>query len=235
MSMDTGSPMKSPERTKSPKKTMTRYGAVKQADLKFGTEERFRWQSAQDTSDVIYEIPELTASRSVLFGCSLRKGLDDENPDNKKRSTGPGSYNFAPCFDHHSEYAVKHAGRFSQAARQSMAMKTPSPGAVYNIEKQYWNGPVKDEGIGFANGERGELYGTSTAANADMFFPRPAVGPQISIAKRFKPKSLNAATPGAIYDVHKKRDFKTGPSFSFGHGRAKRFSVIAFLPEIIND
>jgi len=194
----TGSPTKS----KSPKKTVTRYGAVKQADLKFGTEERFKWQSAQETSDVIYEMPELGASRSVLFGSALRKGMDEENPDAKKRSTGPGSYNFGRCFDHHSEYRARTANRFSLAPRQSMAMKTPSPGAVYNIEKQYWNGPVKNEGIGFANGERGELYGASLGANADMFFPKPETGPKISIAKRFKPRSLAPNSPGAIYNVH---------------------------------
>jgi hypothetical protein len=65
------------------------------------------------------------------FGNSLRTGMDDENPDAKKRSTGPGSYEFANCYDHLSEYQSTHANRFALAPRQSMAMKTPSPGAVF--------------------------------------------------------------------------------------------------------
>jgi len=192
--------LKSP--TKSPKKPVTRYGQIKQADLKFGTEKRFQWQNAANTGDVMYEIPEYQPSKSVIFGNSLRKGLDDENPDAKKRSTGPGSYEFAECFDHLSEYAKRNANRFGQAPRQSMAMKTPSPGAVYNIQNQFWNGPEKHNGIGFSNSTRGDLYGSSLGSNADMFFARPETGPSISIAKRLKVKELGASSPGAVYDVH---------------------------------
>src|SRR5438105_992470 len=104
---------------KSPKKEVTRYGPVKQADIKFGTEERFKWQNALNSNDVCYELPEMTMTRSVVFGSSLRVGMDEENPDNKKRSTGPGSYDFAPCFDHNSEYVKKQGSRFACAARQS--------------------------------------------------------------------------------------------------------------------
>jgi hypothetical protein len=181
---------------------VTRYGPIKQPDLKFGTEKRFQWQNTGSSSDVMYEIPELGASRSVIFSNSLRKGMDDENPDAKKRSTGPGSYEYGDCFNHCSEYVVHNANRFSQAPRQSMAMKTPSPGAVYNIESCYWNGPDKHNGIGFANSTRGALYGSSLGANADMFFAKPETGPSISIAKRLKVKEIGASSPGAIYDVH---------------------------------
>jgi hypothetical protein len=194
------SPPKSPLR--SPKKPVTRYGPIKQADLKFGTEKRFQWQSAASTSDVMYELPELQASKSVVFPNSLRKGMDDENPDAKKRSTGPGSYDYSGSYDHISEYAVHNANRFSQAARQSMAMKTPSPGAVYNVESVYWNGPDKHNGIGFSNSTRQPLYGSALGANADMFFPKTESGPAVSIAKRLKVKQLGASSPGAIYDVH---------------------------------
>mmetsp|Transcript_25692 Transcript_25692/g.51489 ORF Transcript_25692/g.51489 Transcript_25692/m.51489 type:complete len:235 (+) Transcript_25692:41-745(+) len=228
-----GSPPKSP--LKSPKKIVTRYGPIKQADLKFGTEKRFQWQSAENTGDVMYEIPDFQPSKSVVFGSSLRKGMDEENPDAKKRSTGPGSYDYSGCFDHLSEYAHKNGNRFGQAPRQSMAMKTPSPGAVYNIESQFWNGPDKHNGIGFSNSTRQSLYGTSLGANADMFFPKPESGPAITIAKRLKTKSLGSSSPGAVYDVHKKVDFRTGPAFSFGKGRGSRFQQIGFLPEIIND
>ncbi len=193
----------SPSKLISPqKKEVTRYGAIKQADLKFGSEKRFMWQNSLNSNDVVYELPEMTSTRSVIFGSSLRVGMDEENPDNKKRSTGPGSYDFAPCFDHNSEYATKQGTRFACAARQSMALKTPSPGAVYNIEKQYWNGPEKSEGIGFVNAPRQNLYGTSLGANADMFFPKFETGPCITISKRFKAKRGGDSTPGPIYDVH---------------------------------
>lgn len=198
------SPPKSPSKSpfKSPKKPVTRYGPIKQADLKFGTEERFQWQNAASTSDVMYQIPEFEPSKSVIFSNSLRKGMDDENPDAKKRSTGPGSYDYSGCFDHISEYALHGANRFGQAPRQSMAMKTPSPGAVYNIESVYWNGPDKHNGVGFSNSTRQPLYGSALGANADMFFAKPESGPAISIAKRLKVKGVGASSPGAIYDVH---------------------------------
>ena len=196
------SPLKSPSRTKSPKKPITRYGQIKQADLKFGTEKRFTWQNAGSTGDVMYEIPDYQPTKSVIFGNSLRKGMDEENPDAKKRSTGPGSYDYSGCFDHLSEYNTRSANRFGQAPRQSMAMKTPSPGAVYNIQNQFWNGPEKHNGVGFANGTRQPLYGSSLGANADMFFAQPESGPAISIAKRLKVKQLGSASPGAVYDVH---------------------------------
>lgn len=254
------SPARSP--SKSSQILATRYGKVKEADLSFGTEQRFKWQNAGETSDVAYDVQDLNISRSMSFGNSLRKGMDEENPDAKKRSTGPGSYDFAPCYDHISEYNKHAAGRFGQAPRQSMAMKTPSAGAVYNIEKQFWNGPDKSHGVGFANATRGELYGTSLSANADMYCAKAETGPAITIGKKFKDKGMSMRSPGAVYDVHvsyflslpicvtvsamliffeisldmqKKVDFRTGPAFSFGKGKKKRFKKVNYLPEIIND
>lgn len=78
----------------------------------------------------------------------------------------------------------------------------PSPGAVYNIERQYWNGKEKPEAITFPNSTRQSLYGTSLNANADLFFPRTERGPSITIAKRFKPKLLGANSPGAVKPSH---------------------------------
>lgn len=197
----TGRP-KSPTSKSPSRRDATRYGQIKEPDLKFGSEQRFKWQQTS-SNDVSYDLPPMTMSRSVAFGYSLRKGMDEENPDNKKRSTGPGSYEFSGCFDHLSEYAHKEANRFACAPRQSMAVKTPSPGAVYNIEKKYYLGPEKSMGIGFANASRAPLYGKSASANADMFIPKPETGSAITIAGRPKPaKFLQTPTPGAIYDVH---------------------------------
>lgn len=200
------SPQQSPGRigspTRSPKKDVTRYGPVKFPDTKFGGEERFQWQKSKSTNDVAYDLPEMKMSRSIVFSQATRKGMDDENPDNKKRSTGPGSYEYSGCFDHISEYAVHVANRFPCAARQSMAQKTPSPGAVYNIEKTYYRGPEKPLAVGFPTSARRPLFNPSAAANADMFIPRTDYGPGKTIAGRPSGKKyFDQATPGCIYDV----------------------------------
>lgn len=225
------SPSRSMSPKKSPKKQVTRYGPIKEIQPKFGTEERFAWQNAKNTNDVVYNLPEMKMNRSITFASSLRLGLSDDNPDSKKNSTGPGSYDVSSSFNALSTIPRKNANRFGGAPRQSMAMKTPSPGAVYNIEHLYKDGPQKPNGIGFVNASRDPLYGSSNGANADLFFPKPSTGPEITIAARFKPKQLGQPVPGAIYEVHKKLDFRTGPAFSFGRGKSSRFKEINFLPE----
>lgn len=226
MTHDPNSPKKSPKR-----RPVTRFGQISQSQLKFGSEERFAWQKSQNSSDVVYKLPDMTMTKSVIFGSSLRQGMDD-NPDNKKRSTGPGSYDFASCYDHNSEYSTKQGNRFSCAARQSMAVKTPSQGAIYNIEKCYWNGPEKQQPIGFPVSSRTALNSGSCTADADMFMPKYDTGTAITIASRLKTKPPSSNTPGAIYDVQKYFDFRTGPSFSFGKGRGNRFKEVGFLPEL---
>ena len=226
-----------PAKDKSPpKKSMpvrppcTRYGPIKGAESKFLTEERFAWQKAKFQSDVVYELPSVNMTRSVVFSSSLRQSADD-NPDAKKRSTGPGSYDTSHCYDHVSEYATKNASRFGAAARESMAVKTPSPGPVYNIGKCYWNGPDKGKQISFNCDERKPLYAGGNT-DADMLWPALSKGTSITIAKRIKYKNHAEGTPGCIYNVEEK---KTGPSFSFGKGRGNRFSSFGFLPEKFDD
>ena len=212
----------SPTRQHSAPDNVTRFGKIKEADLKFGSEQRFRWQTTGETSDVAYDVQDAAPVKSVIFGSSLRKGMDEENPDAKKRSTGPGSYDIAGSYDHNSEYAKHEASRFGQAPRQSMAMKTPSAGAVYNIDKQFWNGPEKSHGVGFANAARGELHGSAEGVNADMYAGKSETGPAITIAKKLTTKEQGSDTPGAIYDVHEKVNFQTGPAYSFGHGKESK-------------
>eukprot|EP01039_Chlorochromonas_danica_P001774 gene1775-1939_t len=218
----------SPPRSQSPKKEVTRYGPVHCTDCKFGDEKRFQWQSGSGTSDSIYNLPKMTMSRSVLFGQSLRADMADENPDSKKRATGPGSYDVANSYEFNSEYVSKKGTMFPCAARQSMAMKTPSPGAVYNIEKKYWNGPDTNTGIGFPQSSRQDLFNRSAGADADMFFPRTDRGPAVTIAGRHEYRPMGS-TPGPIYDVHKKVDFRSGPAFSFGKGKGDRFRPVGVL------
>lgn len=193
----------SPPRTSSPKKELTRYGPIHQPDCKFGDEKRFQWQSAATgAGDVVYDLPKMTMSRSVLFGHSLRAGMDDENPDNKKRATGPGSYDVASSYDHNSEYVARKGNMFPCASRQSMAMKTPSPGAVYNIEKKYWNGPENSPAVGFPQSSRQDLFARSAGADADLFYPKGETKHAITIAGKRPLKNVGSCSPGPVYDVH---------------------------------
>jgi hypothetical protein len=71
----------------------TRFGPIHSPVAKMGSEERFAWQKPQFSSDVMYELPSVSMNRVVSFPSAVRGGMDD-NPDAKKRSTGPGSYTF---------------------------------------------------------------------------------------------------------------------------------------------
>ena len=104
-----------------------------------------------------------------------------------------------------------------------MAIKTPSPGAVYNTEGLFSSGSNKTIPISFNCDSRKPLSNECASANADMLWPKLPKGPSITIAGKLNKKSRFGGTPGAIYDVHKKMDFRTGPSFSFGRSKAARF------------
>jgi len=149
----------------------------------------------------------------------------DENPDAKKRSTGPGSYDLSHVHNHISDYTFKGGARFSTGARESMAMKTPSPGAVYNIENCYSNGPKNKTGISFNCDSRQSLG--PVGSDADMLWPKLSKSTSITIAKKIKRKEKGADNPGPIYNI--RQNWKTGPSFSFSKGRGDRFSSFGML------
>jgi hypothetical protein len=74
------------------------------------------------------------------------------------------------------------------------------------------------------------LYNPSLTADADMLWPQLPNKKAITIAGRLKHKDHSQGCgSGIIYDVKRQG---LGPSFSFGRGRASRFSSINFLPEI---
>jgi hypothetical protein len=200
----------------SPSKMCTRYGMTRSPEPQFGGEERFRWQSADNPADVSYKIPELGASKSTVFGTSLRAEAASKNAS----TTGPGSYNVEKSYNANSEYPFHAAPRFGAAARESMAMKTPSPGAVYDTGKIFKNGPDKNIKISFNCDQRKPLFNPSASANADMLWPVLPKGPSISMAKRLKTRTKGDRTPGAIYNVLNK---SSAPSFSFGRSKASRF------------
>ncbi len=212
--------------SKSPSKALiTRYGPNTQSTVSFAQEERFAWQKAKFQSDVVYNVQPGYGGRNVLFPGSIRTSLD-ENPDAKKRSTGPGSYDIAHAPNHLSDYTFKGGQRFATGARESMAVKTPSPGPVYTIDGCYSNGPTKTQQIGFNCDERKPLY-NGTGGDADMLWPQLSKGTAITIAKRLKRKEKGADTPGAVYNI--RQNWQTGPKFSFGRGRGDRFSSFGIL------
>jgi hypothetical protein len=213
---------------KSPKKDVTRYGPVSPHAEAFGTEERFRWQKPQFSSDVVYNVPVPKSSRDIRFPTSTRKSISDA----EQFATGPGQYDVSNCFDHLSEVPTKRSSKFGIAARPSMDMKTPSPGAVYNVGKTYWNGPEKTLAIGFNCDTRKSPGAHSETAEADIFVPKAQTGPAITIAKRFEIKNAASTNPGPIYDVLKYNNFQTGPKFSFGMNRqANRFCACTGFTE----
>ena len=171
----------------------------------------------------MYDLPDMNPGKGSQFGTSTRKGMDDINPDNKKRSTGPGSYHVEQCYNACSEYPTRRSFRFSGAPRQSMAEKTPSPGAVYNTDGLFNSGSNKTIPISFGNDIRRPLDGVPAGVNAEMLWPALPKGKSVSIGKKLNKSSRFGGTPGAIYDVHKRVDFRTGPSFSFGRSKAARF------------
>ena len=221
-----GSPKKpgSPSKKPPTKDLITRYGPNSNSTVSFALEERFAWQKAKFQSDVVYDVKSEGAGRTVLFPMNVRTPLDD-NPDAKKRSTGPGSYDVQHAPNHISDYIFKGGQRFSTAARESMAAKTPSPGAVYNIDKCYYRGADKNEPISFNCDDRKPLG--QAPSDADMLWPQLSKGPAITIAKRLKRKEKGADTPGPIYNI--RQGWKTGPSFSFSKGRGDRFSSFGIL------
>lgn len=212
------------------KKIVTRHGVVPENVVKFGTEERFQWQNPKFISDVAYDIPVEQARKSVVFPADPKRPLVD-NPDAAKNATGPGSYDVSKGFNVHSEFKHHGACKFSIAQRQSMDMKTPSPGAVYNIEKCYSTGPDRGMPVGFNLDSRKPLYdGEAAGANADPVYPKLPKGISITIGKRFTNKMKRNPSPS--YDPYKYMNFQTGPKYSFGAGRANRWGPVNFLPEI---
>jgi hypothetical protein len=115
---------------------------------KIGSEERFAWQKLTASTDGIYDLPDQRCPRTMTFGTSIRMS-EESNSDAVKRRAGPGTYESSTCYDKVSDYTNKQGNRFSLAPRQSLDLKTPSPGPVYVISNQYWNGAEKGIKIGF--------------------------------------------------------------------------------------
>lgn len=195
----------------------------------FGTEERFRNTNKSQT-DNLYSLPKINDAKSIIFPSASRDftvGASRINVSN----TGPGSYDVSKGYDWNSEYPKKTGSRFATCPRESMAMKTPSPGAIYQIDNTYWNGPVKKLAIGFNTDERfADTKGS--ASTADLYIPKYDTGRAITIGQKLKMYNPGSLTPGPIYDSHLRKEYPT-PAFSFG--KEYRFKQVGMLPERESD
>lgn len=179
---------------------VTRLGPIRKFEPKFTKEERFRWMKPRLSSDVIYDVRDVASSRRIFFGTATR-GEDSVTVEAKKRTNGPGSYEVLRSIDRLSDYHTRSAYRFGNASRESMVVKTPSPGAIYNIKNVYWNGPDDKIAIGFNCDRRKPLYTSTTSVNAEPVYPKLPQGPAISMGKKLKQKPKSSDVPGPIYDV----------------------------------
>ena len=209
--------MNSPPTGKSPSKgkTVTRYGAVHFRAEKFAKEERFRWQKAQFSSDVVYVVPVEKTSKDIRFPTSTRKPLDTS----EQFATGPGQYDVGISAKYLNTARVS---KFGISTRPNMVMKTPSPGLLSYSYDSYLQLPIrfiqcvlilhranigavynvnfpKPVGIGFNCDKRRDPGSNSLTAEADMFSPKADYGHSITIAKKFKTKNNAEDNPGNWY------------------------------------
>lgn len=205
--------------------SVTRLGPIHVPSPTFPKDDRFRAQTPSSLCDVIYSLPSVRMTRQITFPSTERDGTGDAS----NSGNGPGSYVYGDCFNHLSEKTSHHAGRFPRSQRQSMAMRTPSPGAIYNLGNTYWNGPVKTLPVRFNRDQRPAMNQESLTANADMLWPSLPRTPSVTIASRIPRRLQMGAGPGKIYDIKVR---SASPSYSFGRGQTARFSPVNFLPEM---
>ena len=205
------------ETGKSPKKegkTVTRFGPVHFRAEKFAKEERFRWQKAQFSSDVVYAVPVEKTSKDIRFPTSTRRPLDSS----EQFSTGPGQYDVMISAKYLNTARVS---KFGISNRPNMVMKTPSPGLLNNLSHSFvftrsmtinyvislfsmdvgavYNVKLpRSVGIGFNCDKRKDPGANSVTAEADMYSPKPDYGPAITIAKKISVKNNVDKNPGTF-------------------------------------
>lgn len=133
---------------RSSEKECTRYGVISTPATKIGNEERFSWLKLSASTDGNYDLPDQRCPRTMTFGTAIRMA-EEINSDAIKRRAGPGTYECSNCYDKVSSFSTKQGHRFGIAPRESLDLKTLSPGPVYVISNQYWNGAENGIKVGF--------------------------------------------------------------------------------------
>ena len=218
-------------------KANTRYGYTCGSTTRLDMgEERFRWQRPPNAFDAIYKVTLDSQVRDLHFGTSTREDWKTtmiNKRDSFNPNAGPGSYKLDKEFLVSSEMHFIEAPRFQDAPRESMALKTCTPGPIYNIEKVYKRGKEESLGVSFGRSKRKNLH-ASSAADA-LYAPkldRPDFAVSFGAGDRFhyEPKfSLTMSTPGPIYNVNDPKCIDNikirPPSIVWGKGRGSRFKT----------
>lgn len=213
------SPIRTLEQLPSPS---TRYGRKGDAAMRFGTERRFRMQHSPSASDVMYNLPPTSSASTIRFGSSGRTSLTPKS----ESSTGPASYNVNTAHAASSEARAKPGVGFGVCPRKGLGLNTPSPGAVYNVDGVYKTGKDSRLGTSFNCDYRKPLIEDCATRNAEMYCLQAPRRSGITFGSRHALSSPAPRSPGAIYNNHEIVDFRTGPSFSFGHSKTNRFGPI---------
>jgi hypothetical protein len=215
------SPPISPPR--SPLAMVGRFGVTQATEPRFCSEERFADYANRNPCDNFYDLPDSKSKMSAFMGKSQRVSMSDTLPNSSGPEVGPGKYNIEYSLDVSSEHMVHNAPKFGSDVRQSLELKTPSPGAVYDTEGLNRFGRDKTIKISFNCDDRPPLHYPICTKNVDFFTPSLPKGRQASFGRRLPEAKKGVDTPGAIYDGYKKVGFRTGPSFSFGASTSSRF------------
>jgi len=199
------------------------------------SEERFTWQKPSYLSDSMYNLPSaMDKKNATKFGSSTRedwKCLTTNKKDSVNPYTGPGRYRTLDERQALSSAPNLKNVRFGSGRREFGDLKTPSPGPAYHYDGVYRYGKDKKLAPGFNKDDRPPLNADLIRSNCQAsYMPRlPSGGPRVVFGKdegfRERGGGGDAArrSPGPIYDTSR-HDFRTGPSFSFGASKAKRFS-----------
>lgn len=218
-------------------KANTRHGYTSGSTTRLDMgEERFMWQRPPNEFDAIYKVKLDRQVRDLHFGTSTRedwKSTMINKRDSFNPNAGPGSYKRDKEFLISSEAINKEAPRFQDAPREGMALKTCTPGPIYNIEKVYKRGKEESLGVSFGRSKRKNLH-EGSAADA-LYAPkvdRPDFAVSFGAGDRFhyEPKfSLTMSTPGPIYNVNDPRVMDSirpsPPAVVWGRGRGSRFKT----------
>jgi hypothetical protein len=194
---------------------MSRYGMTQAREPTFGVAERFRGDGSEKW-DLMYQ----NSGSLKDNGTKFSKGKQIADVD-MPASINASAYDVNRGFRASSEFRPSRTSKFLTAPRKGMDLNTPSPGSVYDTEEWYSKGCDKRLKISFNCDHRRPLHYDTPTTNVEFVNPELPKGVSKSFGKRLSPKKPTVITPGAIYDVHHVKTFKTGPSFSFGGSKSR--------------
>eukprot|EP01041_Mallomonas_annulata_P000365 gene365-667_t len=113
-------------------------------------------------------------------------------------------------------------------SKKEITSRPVSPGPIYKLDGVFWNGPDKGQSTTFPKDQRRPVRNESEGASVDYYNPKLRSGPSITIAQKLPRRDKDKERLQAVsftYEVDKHLNFKTGPSYSFGKSRVRRFGT----------